>query len=219
MERPLHVGTTGICAHCGAPTPVGVDATCVACGAPIRLLEPLAVDCGWCSASNRRDMTASCTRCGGPLPSIPGNDPGPPPVQAPRALPAGYEGRVMYWKNVLVLIGIMFSVVFCWTIVFPLIGIPMWIVGHRKAKEKLRALTTGEPTRGRVTSVTLDTTQHINHQHPFLIAYTFDTPTGAGSGACASWDRTTQARKPGDGLWVVYAPDDPRVSAIWPPIR
>lgn len=214
----LSSAASAICGHCGLRVSAA-DPACPECGAPLRLLEPLAVECGWCAASNRRDQVDHCTRCGGPLPALPGGHPGPRPPQTPRGLPVGYRARVLYWKNVLVLIGIVFSVFFCWTLIFPAIGIPMWVIGRRNARRKLMALGFGVSTRGRVTGISKDLTQSINGRHPWLIAYDFDTETGVRRGEVAAWDASSAQRSPGDVLWVVYVPGAPEENAIWPPIR
>jgi hypothetical protein len=208
-----------VCRFCGALTPVTDQARCLVCGGEIELLEPLAVACGWCDASNRRDLTDRCARCGGPLPALPGGNPGPTPPPAPRALPEGYERRLRYWKNVEVLIGIVFTIAFCWTILFPIIGVLLWLKGSRRAERTLRALRHGQLTRGRITSIELDTTQSINDQHPWTIAFDFDTPNGPGRGTSTAWDPFNARRSRGDVLWVAYTSMSESEAAIWPPIR
>lgn len=218
-QLPHHVGDVAVCRFCGVLTPITHQARCIGCDGAIELLEPLAVECGWCDASNRRDLTDKCVRCGGPLPALPGGNPGPTPPPAPRMLPADYPGRIRYWKNVEVLIGIVFTIVFCWSVVFPIIGIVLWTRGSRRAEQKLRALRYGHLTRGRITSIEVDMSQHINHQHPWTIAFEFDTPHGPGHGACTAWDPFNARRSRGDVLWVAYTSMGENEAAIWPPIR
>ena len=151
---------------------------------------------------------------------MPGNHPGREPPPTPRRLPAGYENRIKYWKNVYVLIGIIFSIAFCWTIIFPIIGIPMWIMGHGRARRTLQALVHGAPTRGRILGVELDRSQSINNRHPWRITYELDLPDGSRRRCHAeAWDRAITAWQPGHVLWIVYDPQDPRTSAIWPPVH
>lgn len=207
-----------VCAYCGALGPLG-QTHCSVCGAAFRLLEPMAVECGWCGISNRRDQTDECSSCGGPLPALPGGHPGPRPPDAPRALPPGYENRVKYFRNVFAMLGMIFTVCFCWTLIFPLIGLPLWIRGQRKAQRQLTALRYGFVTRGRVLSVTLDESQSINRQHPWTIAYEYDLPSFTLRGEVTTWDRANTRRSAGDVLWVVVIPSAPAESTIWPPIR
>lgn len=209
-----------ICSHCGGSTPPGDAARCVHCGAGVRLLEPLAVECGWCGYSNRRDKVDKCTNCGGFLPALPGGNPGPCPPDIPRELPRGYKNRILYWKNVNFLIGFCFTIIFCWTIIFPLIGIPLWIIGTKRARRKLSALQHGNPTRGRVTSCEVDTTQAINNRHPWRIVYEFDVSDGqTSSGIAIGWDQINQKRKENDVMWIVFTQNIAINSAIWPPIH
>ncbi len=215
-----------ICARCGGENPQPDDEEvapgCLGCGAPLRVLEPMVVDCGWCQAHNQRDQTAHCHRCGGPLPALPGGEPGARPPEVPRVLPKGYRWRVLLWKNVMAFIGMMFSTVFVWSVIFPIIGIPLWYFGHRKGKRWLHALINGRATRGRLTSVALDYSQTHNNKHPWRIEYSFDRHEGGeGQGFCEAWDPINGDRSVGDAVWVVYATDEGGhlASAIWPPLR
>ena len=206
------------CEWCSHPAHVG-EVGCRHCGGPVRLLEPWVLECGWCDASNRRDETPVCTRCGGYLPTIPGGHPGPRPPDPSRALPPGYANRIMYWKNVYVILGMTFTICFCWTVIFPIIGIFAWRRGHRTANNRLTALAHGIPTRGRILRVTEDTTQHINHRHPWAIEVEYDTPYGARRGVVEAWDPAHARRPPGEHVWIVFVPGQEDQFAIWPPIR
>jgi len=211
-----------ICGTCGAQT-AGGDATgCVSCGAPLVVLAPLVVDCGWCRASNHRDQTANCLRCGGPLPALPGGEPGPRPPSVPRTLPEGYRWRVRLWHNVVACIGAAFTIIFFWSIIFPIIGIPMWYFGDRKARRWLHALEHGRPTRGSLTRVSIDYSQKSNGKSPWRLEYRFDHHDGTQHDAFLEvWDPSHAGRRKGDALWVVYGEmkDGYLASAIWPPLR
>lgn len=94
-----------VCANCGLASPPDPDDDAPDCpgrGAALRVLEPMVLHCGWCASSNRRDRVDHCVSCGGQLPPLPGNEPGPRPVPAPRRLPDGYWLRTMLTGNVLV---------------------------------------------------------------------------------------------------------------------
>jgi len=209
-----------ICANCGTATE-GEQTGCTRCGVSLRLLEPMVVECGWCDASNHRDLVDHCGRCGGPLPALPGGNPGAPPPAVPRALPRGYRWRVLLWKNVLAAIGAVFTTIFCWSVIFPIIGIPMWYFGHRKGKRWLLALEHGRATGGRLTQVAKDYSQKSNGESPWRIEYTYERHDGTeDSGFCEAWDPAHVRRKAGDAVWVVYGEDDGAlISAIWPPLH
>jgi hypothetical protein len=210
-----------ICGTCGAETDGPPATGCHACGAPLRVLEPMVTDCGWCGRSNHREQTAHCVACGGPLPALPGGEPGPRPPDVPRALPDGYAQRVRLWKNVLVMLGLMFTLVFFWTVVFPLIGLPMLWWGNRKATDQLDALVGGRGTRGRIVKVAKDPSQSINGRNPWRIDFAYDLHDGSSAAAwCHAWDPISADRHAGDAVWVVYGErDGRRTAAIWPPLR
>ncbi len=206
------------CEWCARPAAEG-ETRCATCGGPVDVLEPWVVECGWCSSSNRRDETATCKSCGGPLPGIPGGHPGPRPPDAPRELPKGYRWRTLLWKNTLALIGAIFTVFFCWTAIFALIGIPLWIYGHRKGQRWLEALEQGTPTRGTLRSVELDRSQSINNVHPYELTIDYETAEGTQQGTIEAWDRSHGQRPPGEQMWVVHVPGEPKHFAVWPPLR
>ena len=223
-----------VCANCGVKTlraeSAGVttreDLGCDSCGASLRSLNPTVVECGWCKATNRRNEVDHCERCGGPLPALPGQNPGPAPPPVPRELPSGYRWRTLLWNNVMALMGAAFVLVFFWTIIFPLIGIPLWYFGHRKAKRWLLALEQGSPARGELTKVALDRSQARNEKNPWRIEYTFKLSDGSVvESFCEAWDPSHAERKAGDVVWVVFAYEkegqdrgEP-ASAIWPPLH
>ncbi len=206
------------CEWCVEPNPEA-DTQCQSCGGPVSIMEPWVLLCGWCGSSNRRDERADCRSCGGPLPNIPGSHPGKRPPVAPRHLSRAYWWRVMLTKNVMVSIGVVFTLVFGWTVLFGLIGIPLWIIGYRKGKRKLNALKKGLPTKGEILEVTVDTTQRINNRHPFLIHYHFETPGGVYTDKTEAWDPVHRKRGKGEHIWVVYDPENHASNNIWPPVR
>ncbi|MFT4979052.1 MAG: hypothetical protein ACI8S6_004962, partial [Myxococcota bacterium] len=104
----------------------------------------------------------------------------------------------MLWKNVLVIIGALFSIVFCWTLIFPLIGIPMWIIGHRRAQAKLSALQFGAVGQAELVDVSRDTSVTINGRSPWRLDYTFaDAHGGIHEGWAHSWQASHSRRTPG----------------------
>jgi hypothetical protein len=202
--------------------------------------------CPWCGAAAPDPTREVCTNCAGPLPApllapqpaapAPGMNweqaraqalaaaqaargPGPMPPPPPRELPKQYVNRVLYWRNVFVILGIVFTVLLFWTVVFPAIGIPLWIYGHKRAQRELRALQFGHVAQGQLTSVHMDYAQSINNRHPWVVAYAFATPQGTRQGTDQGWDASNVHRMSGDPIWVVYLDDDPNCSAVWPPVR
>ena len=126
----------------------------------------------------------------------------------------------MLWKNVLVIIGAVFTIVFCWSIIFPIIGIPMWIVGHRRARVRLEALVRGTAGRAELIEVFRDTSVQVSGRSPWRIVYTFETKDGALlEGWVHTWQASHSRRSPGEAFWVVYLPEDPEQNTIWPPVK
>jgi hypothetical protein len=220
MPLPAHPDAHVICGFCGEDTPVGDGLSCDDCGAPLQVLEPLVVTCGWCRTPNERHLQAVCRSCGGHLPALPTGNPGRRPPAVPRELPKGYRRRVLLWWNVLSTIGAAFVVIFFWSVIFPIIGAPMWYFGHRKGKRWLHALQHGRATRGVLTRIARDRSQKRNGVSPWRIEYRYDLHDGTSKeGFVEAWDPTHGQRSEGDGVWVVYgALDGAEVSAIWPPL-
>jgi len=115
----------------------------------------------------------------------------------------------------------VFTIVFCWSILFPLIGIFVWRAGAKQSREWLHALVHGRATRGTLTRIELDRSQHINHKHPWKITYTYELHSGeTQEDFVEAWDKVNAMRSPGDVVWVVYGEiENKRTSAIWPPLR
>jgi len=170
----------------------------------------------------------NCRNCGGPLPApvIVGpqspepyvKGPGPEPPPPPRTLPAKYRKRVLYYRNVLFIIGVVFTAVFFWTVILPVVGILLIMYGLKKARQEILALEQGRPARGRIQSVRKDTTTTLNNRHPWVIEFSFMTPSGERQGRDTGWDDENAWRRPGDEVWVVYMAQDPDCSAVWPPV-
>lgn len=178
--------------------------------------------CGWCGTSNRDLSNTNCVNCGGPLPpppTLPRDELGVEPPPVPRVIPAPYRRRVLYWKNVNVIIGMAFTIVFCWSIIFPIIGIPLWYFGRKKALARLEALERGQAAPARLVSVRLDSSIQMNGRSPWKILYTFDTAQGIKEGWVHAWEALHSRREEGEAFWVVYLPDDPDRNTPWPPVR
>ncbi len=179
--------------------------------------------CGWCTTTAADVSLSNCRNCGGPLPPVPVSMGGvrtltlglaPPP--APRSIPEPYRNRVLIWKNVLVILGGIFTLCLGWTIVFGLIGAPMLYLGWTRAQGKLRALALGRSAPGRVIEVDRDYTVKINNRRPWKIAYAYEVEGARHEGWVHAWERPDLA--PDDPVWVVWGPDDPKVSCLWPPV-
>ena len=185
-------------------------------------MDTLARTCGWCGSTTLDASLTHCAPCGGPLPA-PRPDPtlpvglGPPPPPAPRTLPPAFRRDVLVWKNVLVIIGGIFTFAFGWTLIFGLIGAPMLYIGWTRAKRRLLVLERGTPVPGRVTEVDRDTSVKINNKSPWIIRFRYTGPQGQEEGWVHAWKRPELRED--DASWVLMMPEDPKAACLWPPVK
>lgn len=184
-----------LCPACGAAFHARDDTHCDACGAARAATEGALVStgavramgswkdlrrlCGWCGAATPDLSRAACASCAGELPAVPPrilaelqlpSPTIPAPVAPPRQLPAGYAERVKYWKNVEVMIGIVFMIVGTATLpllgfglIFLVVGYFLYKSGSDRASKQLLALQFGVPVEGTITSVGVDYNKRINN--------------------------------------------------------
>ncbi len=171
-------------------------------------------------------------------------DRGAAPPPAPRVLPAPYRRSVMVGRNILTILGIVFSSIgipflvvggivavaaargtFVLAIVFgslgvmfAAIGVPMLLTGLGRGRQKLAALEHGAAAEGELVSVELNTSVRINGRSPWAIEYSFPAGGTVVRGTAQSFSRHDGERKAGDRVWVVYLPADPGTSTLWPPV-
>lgn len=178
------------------------------------------VTCPWCKSQFYQPAISNCNNCGGALPIAEGGGPGNPPPPAPRVLSPSYVRSVKYFNNVYTMIGIIFTIPFFWSVIFPIIGIIMWRKGIRDAKGELVPLEQGAHTQGEITSIETDYTKKINGKSPKLLQFVFTANGQQHAGNVPNiMDPIEHWKKPGDKIWVVYMHNDPSMSSVWPPIK
>ena len=138
---------------------------------------------------------------------------------APRQVPSSYKWKILLLHNPVVLVGVIFTVFFCWTGLFMLIGAPMWYFGWKKAERKLLALERGLPAQARLLEVWRDTSLKINGRSPWRVVYEYEIAGKLREGWAHAWEPAHGRRESGECFWVVYLPDDHAVSAPWPPLK
>jgi len=189
----------------------------------VRTQEIVQLECPWCKTVNKVTNETNCVNCGGPLPAVPHNndglDKGLPPGSTPREIPKVYIKKLKY-RNTVFMIGFFFTAFFFWTILFPIIGIFMMRAGLRTANKKLMALQNGIKSEGVLVDIYKDHSETVNGRNPWLLEYEFTTKSGELITAkkTGAWGKNNRYRKPNDHLWIVYMPDNPEISAIWPPV-
>lgn len=178
------------------------------------------VKCPWCETVVYQTSFINCPNCGGNLPLHSGSDPGPPPPSTPRVLPPKFVKRVKYSSNVYTIIGMVFTLALFFTIIFPIIGIILWRKGIRVANEELNPLMNGTATEGTITNITQNFSIKINGRSPFVVEFLFDFQGRKVAGDVGNlFDPSVLMKKPGDKVWVVFLPEHPEQSSIWPPMK
>lgn len=189
----------------------------------VRTQKIVQLECPWCATVNKVTNETNCVNCGGPLPAVPHNndglDKGQAPGSTPREIPKVYIKKLKY-RNTMFMIGFFFTAFFFWTILFPIIGIFLMRAGLRNANRKLMALQFGVKSEGVLVDIYKDHSETVNGRNPWLLEYEFTTDNGKFISAkkTGAWGKNNRYRKPNDHLWVVYMPDSPEISAIWPPV-
>lgn len=178
------------------------------------------VTCPWCKSQFHNSYASNCANCGGSLPIAEGNGPGQPPPTAPRTLPKAYVRGVKYTSNIMTIIGMVFTLGFFWTIIFPIIGIFLWRKGIKDANGELIPLQYGVATKGEVTSISTDFSKNINGRSPKILEFVFTANGQKYVGTVPNiMDPIEHWRKRGDQVWVLYMQDNPELSSVWPPMK
>ncbi len=176
-----------------------------------------------------------CDSCGGLLPPPPGKELGPPPPAAPRPLPKGFALRTRLTSNMATLIGGAFLLI-AFMMGLPMVVQKLWLPalipaffalggfgmvrhGLAHANGILRAFRHGVAEKGKIASIGKDTTQSVNNVHPWKLVYHFPVNGHMHEGKVISFDSTIGKRMPGQPLWVLYLPDQPDLSTLYPPVK
>lgn len=178
------------------------------------------IKCPWCRSEFKNPSFANCPNCGGTMeykenPS----DLGPRPPDAPRQIPKIFIKKIKYTGNVLTILGMIFTLALFWTIIFPIIGIFLWKRGIKNANNELTPLQYGSLALGEITSVRCDYSTRINNRSPFIVEFTFEANSQKYRGEVDNiFEEINTQKKPGDQVWVVYMPENPKLSSVWPPL-
>ena len=168
------------------------------------------------------------------MPSLPGTQLGEPPPPAPRPLPSGFAFRLLWSRNILVIVGGIFALVgavlfvplllvAAWGALLPLIfvvlGLTLFAIGRAEARRTLEAFRRGTAVAGEIVSVSLDRSQSINSQHPWKLVYHFNLDGTLHEGCITSYDSTVATRTTGQPVWVLYVTTKPELNTIYPPLK
>lgn len=176
--------------------------------------------CPWCRSEFRNPDFANCTNCGGTIEYQQNTaDAGPKPAPAPRELPKKFVRRIKYTGNVMTLIGMIFTIPLLPTIIFPALGIFIWRKGIKEANDELIPLEHGTVIMGEIVEIVHDRSKTINNQSPYIVHFLFTVGGKKYSGNVGNiFTRPELLKQPGEKVWVVYMPDNPELSSLWPPL-
>jgi hypothetical protein len=117
------------------------------------------------------------------------------------------------------MLGIVFTIPFFWSVIFPIIGIFLWRKGLRDASNELIPLQHGSIAQGEITSVEYDYSKTINGKHPLTVNFSFAVGGRTYQGNVGNiFSSINQLKQAGEGVWIVYMPENPDLSSVWPPM-
>ncbi|HUF38198.1 MAG TPA: DUF3592 domain-containing protein [Anaerolineales bacterium] len=193
--------------------------------------------CPWCGTRNLWGLL-ECRRCGGPQPAVETADAGPNPPPPPRSVPPGYA-RHLFFTHVIGLVGAIFFVTgLPFLVIFPavalatgdwlflaiggslgalfaMIGGLMFAAGIRHVGRTIETYRTGLTARGAVVDVVPDRSITVNGRNPWRVTYTYKVMGISHGGNTHTWYPLVEAGSP---VHVLYRPNEPDVSALYPPL-
>ena len=198
--------------------------------------------CPWCGTSYTT-FRNNCKNCGGPLPPVE-QAPTPPPIPdvaepppAPREFKNSFVWRTLFSEGwaiaagvfvllgaIFFLIGIPLLLVFVGIVFVPLgllflaVGVPIIIWRYQKAQQTLNVLRMGEAVLGNIVDITENFAVEVNGRHPWTITYGFEVDGDTYEGQTTTLRPVGFTHHPGQPMYVLYLPDDPRQNTVYPPV-
>jgi len=102
--------------------------------------------------------------------------------------------------------------------VFTILGGGMLFFGIRDGLSKIRPFEHGLATVGEVVEMYRDHSISINGRNPMAIVYTYTVHGIEYEDQVHSWKYGKQTQAVGNRVHVLYLPDDPHQSVIYPPV-
>lgn len=203
--------------------------------------QPNFINCPWCT-SRTPNTALNCQKCGGPLPAPVGSDPGPTPPPPPRKVPSEYKRKLLLTQSALNLVGGIFFLVGLFILflfpglglatglilmviiggsiggLFTLLGGIFLAIGLQAGFSKIRPFEHGVATRGEVIEIHKDYTQSINGRNPWKVVYKYTVMGHPYEGSARSYGYAVEQHEPGNIVHVLYMPENPEESTIYPPV-
>ncbi len=202
------------------------------------------IQCPWCG-TNYTSFQSNCSNCGGalPLPSETEEDSDQPqitiPPLAPREAPRDYLWRILsadpiaLTGAIFLLIGVIFGgvgIVLTAAIITIFIGIPFAFIGvlmtaiglvlilgrYQQAKRLETVYRDGQAILGEISAVHPNLNLRVHGRQPWTIEYHFETSGQEFYGKASSLMKPDLAQQPGKPVYVLFAPEDPAMSILYP---
>jgi len=200
--------------------------------------------CPWCG-TNYTSFQPNCDNCGGSLPLPPEMAPSPPakslvsPPPPPRHVPRQALWHIMFsdgWAisaSIFSLLGLVFVVVgvpLTVSLVAALVGLPFLGLGlvflaggiailvwrYQTAQETVEVLREGEAVVGEIVSVIQNYQVRVNGRYPWTVKYDYEVDGRLYGGKVTTLSRPDLSQEPGTPAYVLFMPDDPGQSTIYP---
>ena len=199
--------------------------------------------CPWCGTSYTA-FRSNCKNCGGPLPPPREEAAAPPPIPdipEPPPAPRDFKNSFVWRKlladgwaitaSVFLLLGVIFTLIgiplilvvvgFAFVplgLLFLGAGVPILIWRYSLAQQTLNVLRLGEPVLGSIVDIHENVAVEVNGRHPWTITYGFAVDGDEYEGKTTTLRPVGFTHHPGQPMYVLYLPDDPTQSTIYPPV-
>ena len=205
--------------------------TCPYCGTNYLVFQANCKNCGAPLPATANPEAAMAASSGGDVP------PAPPP--APRPVADSYAWRLMLADGwgivglVFILLGGIFAVIgagLTLGIITAFVGIPFLVIGLgflaggvmlgssrlEAARQTVRVLREGRATEGTIAGVEENLNVQVNGRNPWTITYQFLVDGQPREGRVTTLNPPGPNLQPGRPAYVLYLPDSPQASSLYP---
>jgi len=109
-----------------------------------------------------------------------------------------------------------------WFALFPVIHLAagVWMISSvlKQRAKRIRLYRDGQAIVARVQGAGPDRTSSVDRENPFELVWRFELDGNDYHDKMSSLRSALSTHQVGDPVWVVYNPEDPEESAIWPPL-